>query len=614
MSVMLGLTLLMLGDLGIGPAGPPALPSLIPGFPVTYVQSGTGIPFLSNADLDGDGTYEIVHGQVAGGDWITGELYSDNVFVIDGTGTPWPGFPIQYPPATPFNFPVNSDRLPTVLADLDGDHVPELLGAGQNHLPGVVDVFAYRIDATPVVGWPPPPLENLYDQTSILGIAAGDLDGDGDDEVVLRVYPFNGADMRLAVYDGDGTKLWERSYDFPTYGVTIIPYAAGLAVADLEFDGEGEIVVLTEVTDGWNHIATRAHVLDTAGDPKPGWPRDYYEPLALPRIADVDGDGVCELLAQRWGSFYMFAPDGTPRIIGTTAQISAQTFTVSYGLVTADLNGDGQLEFIWPGEELEIIEALFDVDLLETPTAPYRETWAITSFTDQDYKYDGVGVADVDGDGQLEILAMSRRGPRPEDPYFPNHRYVHIYRQDLQEELPGWPKEVPYEPWGTVPWINAYLPVREPTQVMPMDLDGDGDLEVVYRSGGQIWAWDIPQVKNPVPDPKVEWGNLYANAKWNCWYHEGRVPKFRPGDFNGDDDLDLSDPLGALSYLFLGGDPGDCPASIDVDGDGMETVSDAVMVLNYLFLPGSPVPAAGEPCGTRPPTAGPHPCTRHRCP
>jgi hypothetical protein len=80
-------------------------------------------------------------------------------------------------------------------------------------------------------------------------------------------------------------------------------------------------------------------------------------------------------------------------------------------------------------------------------------------------------------------------------------------------------------------------------------------------------------------------------------------PALENGDANADGDIDLSDGIHILSWLYLGGTepaPIACATAYshvrsgDVNADGGVDVSDAVRVLNYLFASG-PAPAAA--CG-----------------
>jgi hypothetical protein len=65
------------------------------------------------------------------------------------------------------------------------------------------------------------------------------------------------------------------------------------------------------------------------------------------------------------------------------------------------------------------------------------------------------------------------------------------------------------------------------------------------------------------------------------------------GDTNRDGDVDISDPVHLLDYLFLGGPAPDPLRFANVNGNGGVDVSDVVYLLDYLFQ-GGPEPACPE--------------------
>ena len=76
----------------------------------------------------------------------------------------------------------------------------------------------------------------------------------------------------------------------------------------------------------------------------------------------------------------------------------------------------------------------------------------------------------------------------------------------------------------------------------------------------------------------------------------GDISIFVRGDTNGDLDINLTDPLATLNYLFLGFGQPRCPDAADANDDGEVSLSDALFVLNYLFLGGSaPPPPSDHP-------------------
>ncbi|MBI4604848.1 MAG: hypothetical protein HY721_23035 [Planctomycetes bacterium] len=75
------------------------------------------------------------------------------------------------------------------------------------------------------------------------------------------------------------------------------------------------------------------------------------------------------------------------------------------------------------------------------------------------------------------------------------------------------------------------------------------------------------------------------------------APTFRRGDSNADGDVDLSDAVTALGYMFLGAWAGPgafCEDAADTNDDGVLNITDPIALLGHLFL-GGPAPAAPFP-------------------
>ncbi len=92
-----------------------------------------------------------------------------------------------------------------------------------------------------------------------------------------------------------------------------------------------------------------------------------------------------------------------------------------------------------------------------------------------------------------------------------------------------------------------------------------------------------------------------AEFTLNCV--EGIV--FSRGDPNGDGNMDLSDGVFILNFLFTGGDAPECTEAANSNDDTNVDLSDGVFILNHLFTGGpasaSPGPPnVGSPCGRDP--------------
>ena len=87
---------------------------------------------------------------------------------------------------------------------------------------------------------------------------------------------------------------------------------------------------------------------------------------------------------------------------------------------------------------------------------------------------------------------------------------------------------------------------------------------------------------------------------------------FRRGDANGDGNLDISDLIFSLNYLFRGGEAPGCLASTDANGDDAADISDVIFGLNFLFRGGPEVPNPFPDCGL-PPVQGALTCDVYDC-
>ncbi|MBI4585669.1 MAG: hypothetical protein HY717_16785 [Planctomycetes bacterium] len=81
------------------------------------------------------------------------------------------------------------------------------------------------------------------------------------------------------------------------------------------------------------------------------------------------------------------------------------------------------------------------------------------------------------------------------------------------------------------------------------------------------------------------------------WIDEGArgsTPALERGDVDGNGQLEVTDGIGLLGYLFLGGAAPSCLAVADANADGSVDLSDAVGILLHLFLGTVQIPALGH--------------------
>jgi hypothetical protein len=79
------------------------------------------------------------------------------------------------------------------------------------------------------------------------------------------------------------------------------------------------------------------------------------------------------------------------------------------------------------------------------------------------------------------------------------------------------------------------------------------------------------------------------------------VPVFRRGDSNGDGNLNITDGIYVLNFLFLGGPTPPCLEAANPNDDQAVNITDGIYVLNFLFLGGpAPAPPGPDSCGRDP--------------
>lgn len=130
--------------------------------------------------------------------------------------------------------------LDPVLADLDGDGIPEII------FTTLTKIYVYRVDGTPFPGWPRSNgLGVLFDVGDSLESAVGDIDGDGQPDIVIT------AGGKIAAFDRFGQKIsgFPKDLNEPTTCSGVEFNLFSPAIADLDGDGFNELVVA-----GWRDL------------------------------------------------------------------------------------------------------------------------------------------------------------------------------------------------------------------------------------------------------------------------------------------------------------------------------------------------------------------------
>jgi hypothetical protein len=284
----------------------------------------------------------------------------------------------------------------------------------------------------------------------------GFFDGDKLPEVVT-----GGSEVHI--FTADGNEYMDGDQDARTFGVFsntgVGPFWSPPAVADMDLDGRAEIVTVG-YGNGW------LYVWDRTGEVKPGWPQDINlsggsNPACIGAAAlgDVDGDLDLELFINVGAHTFGFHHDGTEVVDGDGNPGTNGIFLTmgtAFNFSTpaiADVDNDGQLEIIVGSRDGKLY--VKESDGSDLPGFPFVTGGEITN---------SPAVADLDKDGLNEIIFAS------------GDFTVHALNRNLQEP-PGWP---------TAANMNRDLD-GSPALA---DIDGDGYLDVILCAGnGTVYLW-----------------------------------------------------------------------------------------------------------------------------
>ncbi|MEM7165907.1 MAG: FG-GAP-like repeat-containing protein [Planctomycetota bacterium] len=399
------------------------------------------------------------------------------------------------------------------------------------------------------------------------GLTAGDLNGDGADEIVGN----GGSLSKLWVYDTVAGTPRVPIQNLPVQSNYTLFEWQSVAIADLEFDGTKELILVSSIdtpqTVG-SFAPSDVYVLDGASLAlRPGFPLTILEGWILGHAiaADLDGDYRCELAGVGQSLVSFFRDDGTP--FGLHVNTGLHQFAQ---LAVGQLNADRHLEVVVPaGDALRVARHRFAAGggvLSQSAVAPHEF-------------FRNALIGDVDGDGQGEIVAISREVSGTVDPH------LHVFEADLTP-VPGWPKR--YADFAATGATVDY----GWEEVALADLNNDGVVDIVTVIDARVLAWTLYSGP-PVSPIRPDWPQRRNNATNNNYYHHDRpqLSLFRRGDANRDGAADISDAISILSHLFLAADLA-CVQAGDVDDSGSLNLQDFSMFLGYLFgtTPIAPAP------------------------
>jgi len=359
------------------------------------------------------------------------------------------------------------------------------------------------------------------------GITTLDMNGDGRPDILSGAY----------WYENPGPQggEWKRHQYRTVEIVGEFVSDCGEWTIDVNHDGAPDVVTVGWMTDGlwWYENPKKpgvmwkrhliAHTVETEG----GW------------MADINGDGKPDLALAHYGHAGVMwvdfsGPEPKVHHVGTRDQDG-------HGIGMADVDGDGKIDILMPHGWFKNIDADHDqwewrpewnlgetgfpiigydvnndgkLDLiygrghsyglywLEQQGDASNRRWAKHTIDESFSQVHTLALADIDGDGEMELLAGKRyRGHDGGDPGSYDPLVVYYYKINRKT---GEFTRIPIS-------INGTAGVG--TQFIVADLDGDGDVDLATAGKSGVHFFENLKI-NPVPKSQREKELLLNNKSW----------------------------------------------------------------------------------------------------
>jgi len=303
--------------------------------PVSLTPDALDYPVtIAVGDLDGDGKPDLVVSMVN----------SPRLYAYLNTSTPGN---ISFA-TTPTAISASANEVDMVIADVNGDGLPDIAATRQDLNGGDGDAYIYTNASTPGnISFPTrtnlPMASPVYPGM----IVVADLDGDGMPDIACtefnagQVYLYHNTSTPGGLFSFTAAPAVPTGPASDSQGM--FPGSFGLAAADLDGDGKMDLVA------GNQYQSTLALLRNTSSTGNIQFTQEIATPPAVFLsgnivINDLDGDGLPDvnLVAQSGSdSVYVYRNTSTAGHIGLAPYVNYLANSGAFWLAAADLDGDG---------------------------------------------------------------------------------------------------------------------------------------------------------------------------------------------------------------------------------------------------------------------------------